>query len=60
MEARCADLDQRLTQLRDVLTAHSTLPLDSLSRTVMNRLAPAPDDDVALLLARISPREPYR
>ncbi|MGW5236462.1 SpoIIE family protein phosphatase [Streptomyces nodosus] len=60
VEARCADLDQRLTQLRDVLTAHFALPLDSLSRTVMNQLAPAPDDDVALLLARISPREPYR
>ncbi|MGW4824762.1 SpoIIE family protein phosphatase [Streptomyces sp. NPDC004227] len=58
VETRCTDLDQRLTQLCDVLTANSTLPLDALSRTVMNQLAPHPDDDVALLLARINRPEP--
>ncbi|MCX4799488.1 MULTISPECIES: PP2C family protein-serine/threonine phosphatase [unclassified Streptomyces] len=58
VETRCTDLDQRLTQLRDVLTANSALPLDDLSRTVLDRLDPAPDDDVALLLARISTPDP--
>ncbi|WP_406417209.1 SpoIIE family protein phosphatase [Streptomyces sp. NBC_00873] len=58
VETRCTDLDQRLTQLRDVLTTNSALPLDALSRTVLDRLAPAPADDVALLLARISTPEP--
>ncbi|MEV5010447.1 SpoIIE family protein phosphatase [Streptomyces sp. NPDC055692] len=58
VETRYTDLDQRLAQLCDVLTANSTLPLEALSRTVMNQLAPHPDDDVALLLARINRPEP--
>ncbi|MFF9128288.1 SpoIIE family protein phosphatase [Streptomyces sp. NPDC014889] len=58
VETRCADLDQRLTQLCDVLTANSALPLDDLGRTVLDRLGPSPDDDVALLLARIGSLEP--
>ncbi|MBB4789780.1 SpoIIE family protein phosphatase [Streptomyces nodosus] len=58
VEARCADIDQRLTQLLDVLSANAGLPLDGLSQAVMDGLAPAPDDDVALLLARICPPKP--
>ncbi|MFD5473674.1 SpoIIE family protein phosphatase [Streptomyces sp. NPDC127105] len=57
VETRCADIDQRLTQLLDVLTAHSGLTLEDLGQSVVDRLAPAPDDDVALLLARIRPPE---
>ncbi|WP_445528162.1 SpoIIE family protein phosphatase [Streptomyces cyslabdanicus] len=52
VEARYADIDRRLTQLLDVLTANAGLPLDGLSHTVVDRLAPTPDDDVALLLCR--------
>ncbi|WP_338492930.1 hypothetical protein [Streptomyces sp. SJL17-4] len=40
-----------------VLSDSSALPLDGLSRKVVALLAPAPDDDVALLLVRISRRE---
>ncbi|WP_318207433.1 SpoIIE family protein phosphatase [Streptomyces sp. SJL17-1] len=57
VETRDADLDERLNQLRDVLSDSSALPLDGLSRKAVALLAPAPDDDVALLLVRISRRE---
>lgn len=57
VETRRDDVDHRLSQLVDVLSAGSALPLDALSHTVVDRLAPSPMDDVALLLARIGPPE---
>ncbi|MGP3690929.1 PP2C family protein-serine/threonine phosphatase [Streptomyces sp. IBSNAI002] len=57
VETRDADLDERLNQLCDVLSDSSALQLDGLSRKVVDLLAPAPDDDVALLLVRIGRRE---
>ncbi|MFI9601250.1 SpoIIE family protein phosphatase [Streptomyces sp. NPDC052043] len=53
VETRCTDLDQRLAQLRSVLTTSTPRPLDALCRTVLARMAPAGNDDVTLLLARV-------
>ncbi|XKK60606.1 SpoIIE family protein phosphatase [Streptomyces sp. ARC32] len=44
VEVRGADLDERVAQLCDVLTAGSALPLNDLGRSAVVSLAPAPPD----------------
>ncbi|TVZ84889.1 stage II sporulation protein E [Streptomyces sp. BK340] len=55
IETRGGDLDQRLTELTDLLTG-TTHKLDQLCDTLISRLAPTPaEDDIAILAARICP-----
>jgi PAS domain S-box-containing protein len=55
IESRHGSLDEGLNRLRLAAADLTGAPLDDLCDTLLDRLAPSPDDDVALLVMRVRP-----
>ncbi|HET8614674.1 MAG TPA: SpoIIE family protein phosphatase [Actinomycetales bacterium] len=56
VERRDASLEQSLEELRVLVEQLAALPLDELCDTLLERLVPLHDDDVAVIAVRILPR----
>ena len=57
VERRDSDLDEGLDRLVAVATELAREPVDTLADELLARLAPAADDDVALLVLRVDPQD---
>jgi serine phosphatase RsbU (regulator of sigma subunit) len=55
VESREQPLDEGLERLRVTAAGLAGSPVDDLCDTLLDRLAPSPDDDVALLALRVRP-----